>query len=608
MIGTALGAQLAHLVAGTPPEDMPARIVSWFGAHAIPNGDEHTRELSASEWQLLYARLRSDALADDLVSDPAEVPRVAGTDAPMPIVVAHFRYARPRVAFENDVREAARAGKGLAKDPTHADALEPAVAFFAAALLPDQWGRHEPAHHGRTIRFTITDAGFLTEDGARPDRMELDPGDGDGFRPLALDETLETTIPEGDVARVRVRCQFGDVSRTACFRLPLTDSPAPPPPDDSWSLDGGEGVTGHTYVYRAEGHADVVHPLLLAEGFPGGYPAAYLYDLLNQQGTLESLRAAGYDIVFVGFDQGTRRMEENARVLEAAIAEVRRRTDQPLVVAGVSMGGLIARYALASLERRGEPHGARVLLTIDAPHGGAYTAVANQWLAHGFARYSHDLAGLAWLLDTPANQQFLTRWLHDGAAGPSPLRAEWLNALAAVGEWPKDVRRLAIACGAGDGARDGEPGESLLSWQGSAFVGAALHALPDGGCGIVAEGHRWWDGASEALRLEVESDRSWETAPGGRNEYTALAGRALSALGCGTVAVPRPRVCSVPTVSALALDIDPFEPVPPPAAGLSPFHDYVCSSANELHLTLTPETSAWLLRSLGPPIPARSAE
>ena len=40
-------------------------------------------------------------------------------------------------------------------------------------------------------------------------------------------------------------------------------------------------------------------------------------------------------------------IQGNAQVLVQCIREARKRTPQPLVVGGVSMGGLISRYALA---------------------------------------------------------------------------------------------------------------------------------------------------------------------------------------------------------------------------------------------------------------------
>ena len=45
------------------------------------------------------------------------------------------------------------------------------------------------------------------------------------------------------------------------------------------------------------------------------------------------LRAAGYDIVLVGLDQGMDRIQRNADVLVACLREAMRRTDEPTAIA-----------------------------------------------------------------------------------------------------------------------------------------------------------------------------------------------------------------------------------------------------------------------------------
>ena len=51
--------------------------------------------------------------------------------------------------------------------------------------------------------------------------------------------------------------------------------------------------------------------------------------------------------MIVGLDQGLDKVQRNADVLVACIREVDRAHEEPLVVGGMSMGGLISRYALA---------------------------------------------------------------------------------------------------------------------------------------------------------------------------------------------------------------------------------------------------------------------
>jgi Putative serine esterase (DUF676) len=289
-------------------------------------------------------------------------------------------------------------------------------------------------------------------------------------------------------------------------------------------------------------------------------------------------------------------------LMRACIEKARSLTRHALVVGGVSMGGLIARYALAEMETQGVEHQTRTLLTIDTPHAGSHTSLAVQWFAQYFASSTPAAALLAALLASPANQQFVTSVLQGGAVGPSAQRAEYLRAFGAVGQYPQKVQRLAVASGAGDGKPVWQPGALMLRWYGSPFASAELRALGAAGQGsLVGSGYSLRASDSTPATLNVSSDQPWECAPGGQNEYNLAAAGIAMGLGYGQVEVLASRVCTVPTISALDLQCGPFEPVPPPSAGLSPFHDYTCCESSQMHLQFTPAVKDWLLDRLGDP-------
>jgi hypothetical protein len=435
-----------------------------------------------------------------------------------------------------------------------------------------------------------------------PHRVEIDPGDGGGFRAAELGVPLEASYPDdATAAQAAVRCRYSADTLTARFTVPLSDQPAAPAPDETWRLCGECGNTGSAYVYLAADGSHVRHPLIMVEGFPGGHAADYLYDTLDQQGTATALRAAGYDVVIVGLDQGMDKIQRNADVLVACIREAIRRTDAPLVVGGMSMGGLISRYALAAMETRGEPHNSEIFLTIDTPHGGTYTSLGTQWFVQTFLPYLPALAGYAEQLDSPANQRFDLWWLHDGVAGMSPLREEFLRDLAAVGGYPRHPRRLAISCGRGDGAREAPPGAQTLLWGGGSWATAQTWTISSGR-GTIGSG-RWCLAEPPALPpLEFDPGVTWDGVPGGQEPYNGQVAALAAGVGCGTVTHALDWVCTVPTISALDLSQHPFAPVPPGGTGAGPFDDYACALTNQPHLTITPELSKWLLTALGSPL------
>jgi Putative serine esterase (DUF676) len=555
-------------------------LVRW-GADALPDGTDPAPALTQAAWEGAYLRLVNGARpASDMRPLPAILAATAAfrPDGPLPVAIASFRYSVP-------------------------DAPGERRAFLASGLLHDQWGLASPVYRGRSVPFLYSPDFHLTNPGApAPDAVELDPGDGGGFRALPPGAPLLVDYAQPGPIQVGVRCSYGAQALTARFALTLSDRPAAPVPDETWPLHGASGNTGSAWVYRANGAGAVSNPIVMVEGFPGGHPPDYLYDTLDQHGTATGLRAAGHDLVLVGLQQGMDLVQRNADVLVDCIRQAIARAEAPLVVGGMSMGGLVSRYALAAMEARGEPHHTAVFLTIDTPHAGTYTSLAAQWFVQSFAPYLPALDAYRELLDSPANQQFDLWWLHDGVAATSPLREQLMRDLAALGDYPALPRKLAISSGRGDGARTVADGVQTLSWAGDPWVAAELRTLAEGAPTTIGQG-RWYEADPPVLApLSFDAGVAWEGVPGGQEPYNGEVAQIAAGLGCGTVAHAVDSTCTVPTVSALDLRQDPFAPVPPPGSGAGPFDDYTFCDENEQHLVFTPAVSAWLLAALGSPL------
>lgn len=133
---------------------------------------------------------------------------------------------------------------------------------------------------------------------------------------------------------------------------------------------------GNTMVFWSGAGGDpaaIDQPVLVAEGIDA--------DNLNLQEAYYALgselftkgRQRGADVIILNFKEGGQDMRLNADVLESAIQYLNgvRTGTKGLVVTGVSMGGVIARYALARMEANNISHGASHFVSIDAPQQGA---------------------------------------------------------------------------------------------------------------------------------------------------------------------------------------------------------------------------------------------
>lgn len=376
-------------------------------------------------------------------------------------------------------------------------------------------------------------------------------------------------------------------------------APPLPAPDRTWALRSAHGAnSGKAYAFLAQGRAALSHPILFVEGFPGNHPLSYLIPVLDQHRLMTRLRALGYDLIVVGLEQGTDRIQNNAGVVEDCIAQAQRLTPEPLVVVGMSMGGLVTRYALARMEQQGRDHRTRAYLSLDAPHRGAYTSLAAQWFAHAFGVARAEIAQLSQMLDSPANQQLMSHWLKDGEVIESPLRRELLDEFAALGGYPQRLQRWAIASGRGDGLRSFAPQQPALDWPGDAQFGAQLWTLAEKASARVGQGRC---AGVECRPLDHFSQWSWESAPGGQGRYLESAAQCAQLVGRGAAQTALALSCSVPTASALDLALDPFVPIPSAVESGAPFHDYCFQSENHPHLYFAPPTADWLLQRLGRP-------
>jgi hypothetical protein len=114
--------------------------------------------------------------------------------------------------------------------------------------------------------------------------------------------------------------------------------------------------------------------------------------LLNDGADLD-----GYDIVYVDFDNGVDYIQRNARLLEKVIKWVNQNKTgtQPNVILSMSMGGLVAQYALCEIESQNPtnptaypPHQVRLLITHDSPHQGANVPLSLQMTVRHLAGLS----------------------------------------------------------------------------------------------------------------------------------------------------------------------------------------------------------------------------
>src|SRR5690606_28577555 len=138
-----------------------------------------------------------------------------------------------------------------------------------------------------------------------------------------------------------------------------------------------------------------------------------LGDILRNEGfDIVVLNAPIYTVSGKTIDGGGDYIQRNAMVLAAMIQKLNadKVGQEELVVLGPSMGGLIARYALAYMEVNSLIHETRLFISFDAPLRGANLPISLQYLINYFAEITGDATAqklVDQLLDAPATKQML---------------------------------------------------------------------------------------------------------------------------------------------------------------------------------------------------------
>ncbi|PEN04728.1 hypothetical protein CRI93_14700 [Longimonas halophila] len=114
-------------------------------------------------------------------------------------------------------------------------------------------------------------------------------------------------------------------------------------------------------------------PLLIVEGIDLS-DDTHPYANYGRLGDLAlQARNDGYDVAVISFQDPLSSIRQHEEVLRRALQlvhDLKGDTSQPTAVAGLSRGGVVARYALAKMEENGTPHHTSLFLSYDAPQRG----------------------------------------------------------------------------------------------------------------------------------------------------------------------------------------------------------------------------------------------
>jgi hypothetical protein len=520
------------------------------------------------------------------------------TEGAIPIGIVDMRYNRLSGITPDGPRR---------EDPC----IEKAV-FTASALKAR-------TYRGSVVTFITGSEWYFTgETNGRilPALIEIDLGDGSGFRSARFGEKVTAGYPSPGTRTCRLRALMPDGEiKHASFMFDVAALETPLPHDTihvtaAIPYEGGY-ASGSAYVYLADSLASLSNPLVVLEGFDIDNTMFWdeLYADLNQEELVERARAGGYDIVVLDFDDSTDFIQRNSFVVVELLSQLQAMIppSRDIALVGASMGGLCGRYALSWMEQNGPQHRVRTYISFDAPHGGANIPLGVQYWVKFFSEQSASAEEMLAGLESPAARQMLEYHFTDppGTTGESdPLRDALTGEFAALGEYPSSPRKVAVANGSGHAEGQGfSAGEQIILYEYSSFlvdIIGNVWAVPDGPDQIV------FDGLIDILLLpedrmivHCQDTRPLDNAPGGSRP--SMAQMDSTEAPYGDIMALHESHCFIPTVSALDIDTeDIFYDVAgdPSIMDRTPFDTIIWAPVNERHIFISPECADFLLAEI----------
>ena len=246
--------------------------------------------------------------------------------------------------------------------------------------------------------------------------IEFDPDDGNGYRTLSLSNVpgnINVTYDDTGTYDLKLRVTLTDNTVLLAHSVMVVDVPqamrtAPSvDPDDSLIVQSKHIYEGYqpwarAYLKLANGHSSLIKPLIFAEGFD-----PLCTDLIPDQrngfctlgnNSITDELGDVYDIIYINWLDSAAPIEANAENLKQVIDwvnTIKSSSAEKSILVGHSMGGLIARYALRTMELNNDVHDVSHYVSFDSPHLGVNVPLGMVYAAqHLYEFYDHHFADI----------------------------------------------------------------------------------------------------------------------------------------------------------------------------------------------------------------------
>ena len=458
-----------------------------------------------------------------------------------------------------------------------------------------------PMNHGIPSEF------YFSNISETPSLIEADFGDGYGFQMSSLDYYSDVMYYSvNQIYDVQIRSHYFNTTLTCKseYKNTVSGALAYTPPGKPTNIETPIVIEGPLpYYIRSSGlHGPdkvIYKPFIIVEGIDyqmDEYDAPkspyrigdYGWDRFIEGGIsqfsagkefVELLTANGYDVIYVDYYNGSQDLAKNGDLLLETLLEIndelrKNGSSHKNVIMGISMGGLVSRYALNKAEMTSKEHNTGTWITLDSPHKGANIPVGMQWLVYKLwlkrliANNKDEIRDGWEKLERKATRQMLD--LHYSSSihapweviGPHEDRIEMLGSSESFARVPKDPITIAIANGSGNGTPQKQPKNAgdLIMHYGYRLrkagvthvrVDVDLYSVQDDQNKKVSEGNLYYLGGNNDINLSGQASYDADNCPGGTRGT-------LKQFKNSRSEIIQENHCFVSTISALGISTDNY--------------------------------------------------
>ena len=334
-------------------------------------------------------------------------------------------------------------------------------------------------------------------------QVYFDAGDGLGYRAINQMSSISIDYASDGIKELRLRVQTNSGQIFECHsmmylvdcvedELTKADQGLPLQVDSIVRSTCYNGITVKAQMsyYSTNNDGTIRKPFIVVEGFDP-WELNYLFseidsDLEVNLGYTNHINFANefysnftngqdYDLIYIDWNNSTEDIRANAQLLRLFLADINEMkanagSTQPNVILGQSMGGLIARYALKTMENEHILHDVTTYISHDSPHLGANVPLGALYfipqllsLVHGYSRlvnlydlFNHNILTnaesiLYSVLHSMAARQMLLNYVSPEGTIDNSVHNEWQEELDRIGfpegDFGKGIQNMSIVNG-----------------------------------------------------------------------------------------------------------------------------------------------------------------